>query len=402
MKNKILFCFILIIIFFTSILLFTNKANAQENSKYQFVLEKQIKLQKNHKGIYINDSLHFSYSSTMINIFTNKGELKIVDQYQDYYYDKENLYICSNKCLYIINIDLLSYKQVMLDMHIYSICVDDYIFVVGNINDNPCIYLLNQSGEMVKSNIYEGDGYATFKSIDKVEDNYLVTGEKDAFFENPDFLKVGNQNDIKSFMFVFDKTLRKINDYFFNEYSQVEYLTSIEVDESINVILKNEVEEVIYKFDYNLNLLNRIIMDSHNNHYFIPNILNEVLLIQDSQNSFDILLLDDNNFVSILNIPYKLISFNMTYGGIAINYNDEIKLYSEYHINSLNELVLTKLSYDYESTKHFDVKSFFENMTFELDHYTPFHMHMMSGNYIATYIAKNTFGNEIYIQIFYF
>lgn len=391
-KKRYLVCFLVFV--FVFVLNVNQKALAYQDNKYHFSLEHEINI-NDLNGVYINDNLYITYDSTKFNIYASTGNLSINDTYLCSFFENNRLFVSSSKTLYIINLNLLSYKEVSLDFNISSIFVDEYIYLVGDLNNNPCIYLLNNEGDIVKSKVYDGKGFATFKTINKVNNNFIITGEKDAFFDSQDFLKVGNMNDIKSFIFIIDKTFKKLDDYYFNEYTSNETISEVNIDNNINIILSTSIGDVYYQFDLDLSLVNYQKFNQEDKYMYIPNILEEKLFIKEHVRSFEIGLLEDNIFTSIINIPYKLNDYYVCDGLLVLNYNNKLNLYSEYHIDRLDSLILTKLKYEHDSTNHFEVNSFFETLTFKLDHYSPFHMHMISGEYLASYEATNSYGSKV-------
>lgn len=397
MKSKKILVFIFLFVSIVLTLNFRNNVNAYHNNKYKFTLEDTITLDTVN-GIYICSNLYISYHDSNINIYSLTGNLTINDKYVCHYYDNNNLYICSSDTLYIVNLKLLSYKEIFLEFNLNNLYVDEYIYLVGDIHNNPCIYLMNNQGDMIKSKIYEGSGFATFKTIDQINDDFVITGEKNAFFDNPDFLKVGNINERKSFVFVFDKTLKKLNDYYFNEYTEYEVISQVVIDSNINIILSTSSYDVYYQFNNDLTLSNYLKFDSINKYLYVQNILNEMLFIKEDISSFEIGFFHENSFTPIFSLNYRLNNFDITNGLLVLNYNNSLNLYSEYHIDRCDTLVLTKIKYEYDSTNHFEVNSFFETLTFKLDKYTPFHIHMISGEYNASYISKNMFGSNIFLQ----
>ena len=394
MKNKLIGIFIFLTIICTTF----PKVNAKEaETSYHFTLERQIVLPNNKNGCYINKQTYIAYGEKTIDIYTSNNKLTLKDNYVCHAFYNNNVYVCSVNKLYIVNLNLLSVKEYEVELGIKSIYVDEYIYLVGNKNDKPSILLLNQKGEFEKTMTYEGEGYAQFESIHKIEDKFLITGSKDAFFEHPDFLKVGNKNEIKSFLFIIDKTLQKIDEYYFNEYFEHETIISIGVDKNINIILQTEDNSFFYRFDKNLNLQEHIYLDDNFHYSYIPNLLDEVLLIRKELNQFAIGIYT-NTFEPLYQVSFPLKNYSLYDGGIAFTYNNCLNIFSEYHINKNETFILSKLDYNIDSTNHLDISSYFEELSFNLDHFTPFHIYMINGEYQAIYRAVNKCGRTINIQ----
>lgn len=369
---------------------------AEEDKNYEFVLEKKVNLQKEEKGVYFNETLYLTYDLEQVKIYSSNGNITIKTKYKDSFYTINSLYIISDTSLYVININLLSYKEIILDIKINDLFVDEYIYLVGHKNNNPCVYLINDNGEIIKNNIYKSSKYGEFTLINKVNDEYILVGKKDAFFDHPDFLKVGNINDIKSFIFMIDKTLQKKNEYYFNEDTNYEEVSSAVVDNNINVILDTPTKQYFYQFDETLDLVNYLSLEG-NGYTYIENGLDEVLLLKQEESSFS-LGLWDNSFNEIYKVPYYLKGYNMVEGGIVFCYDNRLNIYSEHHIKRKDTLILTRLKYEDTSTSHFEVVSFFEDLYFKLGLYSPYHFHMMSGEYVASYKAVNKLGGVVSIE----
>lgn len=394
MKSKAIIIFSILLISLIS----SSSIKAKEENEYNFVLEKEIKLSDNAHSVFINNNLYLTYSNNTINVISSSGNLTIEDHYKSYYYSNNTLYICGSSTLYIVNLGLLSYKSVITNMNLNDIYIDEYIYLVGEDNDNPSLSVLSLEGEITKTKTFEGSGFATIQTIDKVGEFYFITGVKDAFFENSEFLKVGNKGDVKSFVFVIDQTLKKVNDYYFNEDASLEEITCVGVDKNYTVLLQTHNNTYLYQFDYDLKLVKYICLNDVCKYHYIPNILDKQLLIKEELNKFTICLYEDNMLQPIFEQPHTLKSMNFIVGGIVLGFNDKINIYSEYHLDRKDTLVLSKASYDYDSTNHFKVLSFFENLQFNLESYNPYHTHMMSGNYQATYISKNKLGSSVVIK----
>lgn len=398
MKNKVI-KYILIFVFCICFLnIFTKPLLAKQDINYEFVLEKKVNIQDDKKGVYYNSNLYLTYDNKVVDIYSTTGNIKLNTTYKDSLLKNTTLYLISSDTLFIINLNLLSYKTVELDFSVNDIYVDEYIFLVGHTFNNPCIYLYDNEGELIKSNVYQVDEYASFSYVEKVGNLYLLVGEKDAFFNHPDFLKVGNKNDLKTFAFLVDKTLQKVKDYFFNENTSNEIIYSCSIDNNINIILDTSSKQYFYQFDKELNLIDYFSFNDDDKYHYIPNYLNKTLLLRKESSYFELGLYEDNNFNTIFKINKYLDSYNLTKGGIAFSYDDTLNVYSEHHLVRKNDLVLSKIKYEYTSTDHFKVESFFEELSFKLDSYSPYHMHMMSGNYTATYSSLNKLGGKILVK----
>lgn len=390
MKSNIL---LLLFIFMN---IFSSAPRTQNNDRYVFTKEQEIKT--NGTGHYVSKSIYIDSLETLMNIVTSKGIIEINDKYQKHIYKEDTLYICSKNKIYIIDLNLLSFNTYETDLEIEDFTINEYIYLIGSKNKNPKIIVLSKEGDLLKEKEYSGDGYGKFKYIKDTNNELIVILEKDAFFTNDEFLKVGSKNDIKSVVIKLSKTLEIIEIYYFNEYKEKEEVTSLLCDQTIKLMLYTQNEYFLYEFDFDLNLLKRQIIETKYDSYLVDNISGDDLILTKYTNGFDINLFNNDLNINVYHSDKCLVNFDVVDEGIVFSYSDFISLYSEYHIEKSETLILDKLYYDINSTNHFKVSSFFEILDFSQDYITPYHQHMMSGSYDATYVAKNKYGSNIYIS----
>lgn len=394
MKNKVIFGFI-----FLFLLSFLFNPIYAKKEDCNFTLETSIELNDYFSGIYVNSNLMIKYKNSLITIYTPIGYIDICDEYNNYFLKNDLLYIVSFNNLYIINVGILSYEKISLDFTINDLTIDEYIYLVGEKVNNPYICVLDLNGKVLKDKLFEESGNASFEGIKKVDDLYLVWGSKDAFFESDYFKKVGNLGDVKGFILEIDKTLRITNEYYFNEYFKNEFVTSIVVNDSICITLKANNKTYLYIFDLEFNLKKRQLIDENNTEVFLVECdTNDVILLYVHQDVFELYIYLNNDKHNILSIKEELLDYNVGESYISFTYDNKVNIYSEYHIIYNNELILDRITYDYDSTKHFLVESYFEKLEFKLKNYEPYHQHMIFGCYKAIYEANNSFNTEINIK----
>lgn len=396
MRSKILL-FIIII----GILLITNDKCFGKENKYNFLLVDEIVYDKNYANVeIISESISILIDKNNFKVKVGKEEIKIEDEYKKHSYSNNELYILTKNRLYLINLELLSYNFFDINIDCNDILVNEYVYLVGSLENKPTIKILNKNCEEQKIKNYEGSGFGTFTNIFLKEDNLYLIGIKDAHFSNDIFLNVGNQKDKKSFILSVDKTLKEKNIYHFNENRPYEEIVSYKVGESIDIILKSSKKSYYYSFNSNLELLDYLLVDENDNVIHLINSLKSKLFVFSNDKTTILKLLEENSFTNVFNIDKKLVNHKVMNGGLYLTFKEDVTktiIYSEYHILKKEELFLSKLSYNLDEKKHFLVDSFFENLTFDIYEIKPFHQYMLSGEYEVTYISINKLGKEIYI-----
>ena len=392
MKSKISIVFLCLIVFILNI-----KNVKAEELKYCFNIEREISITEN--TIYISDNILISYNNDSMIIETSNGDLLINDKYEKYSYINNQLYIISPNSVYLVNLSLLSYHNINLEQTNSDVYIDDYIYVVGDYNNNPKITILDYDLNILKEKVYEGKGIGRFTKIIKVKGLLVGIIEKDAFYDSEYFYKVGNKDDYKSVILTLSNSLDIQDIYYFNEYETKEVVNSLCIDDNINVVLKAGHKSYFYEFDYSLSLLTRRCIDVDNNQiYFINNTKNVDLFCINSLEQFKLAIIDKEELKDIYVHIGNVNNFGLTEGGFYYTSEGKIYVISEYHIDYINTLILDKITYDEKNMNHFKVTSFFEDLTFNLVSTNPFHQHMMSGEYIAKYVSKNKFGSNIFIE----
>ena len=212
----------------------------------KLILEKELEICEDY--VFINEDIYLVASSKTTTINSNIGCLEIDGEYKNSYYLDNVLYVCTSEGLYVVNLEIYSYSKVYVDLDINDLVVDEYIYLVGSFNNNPKIIVLSKELNILKEKFYQSNDEGRFTNIEIIKDSYLITLEKDAFFEHSDFMKVGNKNDKKSVLLMLSKSLDIEKTYYFNENNNVEVITSIEVMNSIKIILKANDINFLYEF----------------------------------------------------------------------------------------------------------------------------------------------------------
>ena len=170
------------------------------------------------------------------------------------------------------------------------------------------------------------------------------------------------------------------------------------VGDSVKALINTNGEYYIYEFNENLELVKRKKLGDLGNAYLVKNIDNLDLILINNGNSFLINLYDNDEVINVFSKNKKLKFYDVINEGIIFSFDKGFEIYSEYHIKKIDTLELDKLNYNINSTDHIEVLSFFEKLEFHLETTSPFHQHMMSGEYIGTYVSQNAYGTNIYIN----
>lgn len=401
MLKKVIFSFLVLI--FLSFLLI-NKTYGKEN-EYIFSLDDEVTYNDDYKKVeVVNNEISILIKENDFLVKINNEIIYIFDKYTSYFYTGNELYIVSKNTLYLVNIKLLSYTTLKLNIECYDLLVNEYIYLVGSSQNKPVILVLNKDKKLEKVKIYESndnlDG-GIFTNIILKDDMLFLIGIKDAYFNNDIFLNVGNRLDKKSFILLVDKSLKEKNIYHFNENNKFEEVVSYSISNTIDVILKSSACSYYYSFDNNLNLIDYLLIDNSYRKVSLVRTNKDKLFLVSEEDSNSLLLLLDDELVEIFAFDKELINYNVIDGGICFTIKEEFLKtykYSEYHILKQEELILNRISYNLDDNSHFLVESFFEKLEFQIDNITPFYQDMISGEYQINYVSINKFGRNIYIS----
>lgn len=311
----------------------------------------------------------------------------------DYYY----LYKVNNNSLQIDFMRLT--LDTANDLDIYN----NEVVVVGKLDDNASISIvnLNLKDEMLKT--LNGEGYQEFTQI-VVSSNYIyVGGIKSAHSNNEYYLNVGSSGELKSFIFQFNQLFEIVNSCYFNEGYNVETIkTIVNYNDGISVMLNSD-KCYLYELSSNLECINKkeilnkrlIEIETtklvNNNHIYIyPSGEMTLLCYYDSNHSL----------CTFYELEGEYIDHYMEKGHLHIYYNYDEATYklnlSEYHIEYSNTLVCDYFNFDETNLNHFLVDSYFEDLEFTQYLITPYFARNIHGEYTSKYVAKKEDGGSIY------
>lgn len=397
MKKTIFYIFI----FF---MLLTNyKVNA--SSIWNVTEEQEILFNKTYKDIVsfdINNDLYIlTTDNNILLYYDNEEKLNIegiyktseIDQNQNY------LYIATQLNIYIINLQTYKYETLNHSLNeINDIIVNDNIYLLGSKNNDACIIeIINNS---LKEYLYGGINYETFKKGYFQNNKFFIVGLKDAHSENGPFANVGNINDKKSFITIINMNKEIQDTYYFNQLSNNEHITSFNIKNNYlyfiletpfntyQYTLTTTLQEVeIYLINEQKDNIYEVITNKENNEH--------IYIIEEHEN-IRLNIYKQNTLVDSYQLNTKGIIKNVSlidgvlYLYISSNSGIIFTTIYEYLDIPNDSLIINRLSNNYDDTEHIKIKSYFEDLYFEIKSSFPYFQNNINGEYTVTYQAIRT------------
>lgn len=362
----------------------------------------------------LDNDTHCSMNTTYFN--TYPVEIKkhtvcyeVVDQviYGIYYHNVESI-------LYTYNIKTKEYNEISIEATIYDITYyDEKIVLVGQENNDACIYNFQKNLLLINKKYFGGNGYESFSKTFVIDEYLLILGVKDAYSKGSCFSHVGNLDEQKVFLIKVNEKLEVVNDFYINEntiaesimdcYCNSEYISFLVKDDTnvYHQYVINHNFEVILKVDLNNFFPTSI--------YIIPHQTKEhlVMYLYTIDKKLYLGTLDNNTIhTTYLGDYFEIYSLDIKKGNleIVIKDNNQIKMLTvkEYHMNKLEPFYYNQFVTDYKSTYHLDISSYFEELELVFDDNKNAYMnYQKSGTYQATYIANKLDGTNISIETDY-
>lgn len=398
MKKKLIIVSIFLsLVTFIYTISYKVKAN-NDSDKLVINIEEE---QKNLYG-YIQKSIDSNVYLINNDTYFIKENLTIEGKINKYIYDDNNVIFTikelNNDCIYKYNL-ITSEKQlidklpiIVNDMVIYN----DQLIIVGEEDNDACIYVYTKDGIQICKYQYGGIAKESFLRI-KICNNYMyIIGQKNGISEGSIFKNVGNNDDIKPFIIKMNSSFKVVNEFYINIDTEYERLNNFDFDSfdgNISFTVETFDKRFFhYELDYELQLVKHYelllpikytnISKLNNKSYLIKNVNYYYLGFKD---------IDTWHIVSLTDIN-KVDNVELVNGNIVItNYsNNQINTYkiSEYHIEYIDDFIYQYPYYDYQSTNHFKVESYLEQLNFVYDNVANQSINLQkSANYIAKYYA---------------
>lgn len=303
------------------------------------------------------------------------------------------------------------YEEVILNK--ISI-INDNIYLVGHLNEDALIYVLDKKLNTIKQKIFEGDAFEEVLEILYHDNYFYVTIYKDALSNNSLFVSSGNTDERKSIITKLDENLNIIDVIYFNEHSANELITSFMINDDIEILLKAENNYFYYKLDFDLTIIDYQKLSNYYDEYYLINNYHQgidYLLLATFQNN--IVLLGKQNNLNNQEVGLKELYFLKNLGDI-LNYNIYLgnlyvylNVYSGLKIITLNHfdiiknepIIINYLNSQFKLKDHLIIESYFEEFNINENKITSSYYPNISGTYDINYEIERSSGKTIDINI---
>ncbi|MBQ3001490.1 MAG: hypothetical protein IJD76_03320 [Bacilli bacterium] len=267
----------------------------------------------------------------------------------------------------------------------------DGIIVVGENNNDACLYRYDRMLNLYSYYIYECTGNQSFNDVIVVKDMIYVLGTKDATLGDL-FSKVGSYGESKTFLSVIDEYGKLVNSYYFNLLSKEEIPAYFrQTPKGLIIGVTNKVSVNYYLYDYiNISCL-----------YNKPYVEDKTYLISDNLSFIEVgikdsnLMLESNKLTYFLYPTYTYLKTNLDNGylKVVLQIGTSIKelTYFEYHIDYNKTINIQKENSDFNILEEFNhssyisVASLFTDASVKIQKVDPFFNKQISGEYQVTY-----------------
>lgn len=401
------------VIFILCLLFILNNNNLIHAEEWIVNEESEIIINKNYQEIvtfpeYENILLLINHSQ--IHIMENKEiKLTIEGTYNTSKIIQDNLYLVTSFSIYQIKINDYSYNKYDHSIDKVNDIIYNYnIFLIGQENNNGCIYEYDSDFNILNKYLYGGLSSEEFTKCIYLNNEYYIIGLKDAHSLNGPFNNVGNKGDKKSFITKLNEEFEIINTYNFNQLQPYEYISSFNIlEDQIHILLSTEDNGYKYKLSLDFDLIELY----HINISFLN--IYETISLNSEEDDYDLFLIKQREKI-ILTVYHKGIikdiyefkrdgeikTFYLKNGEliIYITTNSGIfKITLNEYVNNINDdLIINRLNNDYNSTHHLNIKSYYEDLSFIRYESNPYFQPNINGMYEITYKCERLNKEEIY------
>lgn len=316
--------------------------------------------------------------------------------------------------LYMYHINTKEYQEIHIDATIYDITYyDEKLLLVGKEKEDACIYSFQKNLFFINKKCFGGKKEEAFYRVFVMQDYVFIFGEKDAYSEESCFSHVGNPGERKAFLIKVNEKLEIIDDFYINEGTRDEWVVDYYcTGNQISFLIRDDTNTY---HQYIVNTQFEVSLKVDLNHFFPTTIYliphqtkeNEVLYLYELDKTLYLGALDDHTIQSTYVGEYfDVYSLDIRQGNLEmiVKDNNQIKqcIVKEYHINTCNPFYYNEALMDYKSTTHFDIESYFEELSFVFDETKNSYInYQKSGTFQATYIANKLDGTTISIETDY-
>ena len=279
------------------------------------------------------------------------------------------------------------------------------LYLVGKENNDGLLLVLNYDFNITDKRVFYSNGDILVNNLFFVDDYYYITIYKSAIANNSEFINQGNSGEYKSILVSLDDGMSVDNVYYFNHNMQNEIIKNIFIKDEIIYLLLETLNSIhLYQLTKDFHVIDYRQLETINDYDIIPNYKNNSDYLIIDKESKELMRYSNQTLSSIFEfinvdklLDYRIYNGELYYYGIK---DDQIVVnkISEYEIEYQNDLIVSRLNLNYQTTNHFKVTSYFEEFSFSLESISPYFEITNCGSYTATYSATRKNNETINIK----
>lgn len=414
-KKVLIIVFLLLMIYICSPKEKTNATNNNDmnNDDYYYKTEEKVLQEIKSTTTIIDDETWNIYDQT----YFNRYDIVLNGITKKYFVFQDKLYILfqdsGNSYLKKVNLLDNSEKEVLILGTLYDmVFYNDVLYIIGSIDDDAIIYMYNLELDYLTKYQYGGEKNEFFTNIKIINDSIYLFGLKDAISKDSPFANVGNTEEIKPFVVKLNKKMKIEKGFYINEGTPREEITSLLTKDKYMYFIIRTDDDKYYQYilNQNLEVVEKYPLNFYDNISQITlldtkTIKDEKIYVcQSGDKLYYIIFTNQIHYSYLIKENVQNIYFcQIKNGKLDIYYSADkmmknIKI-SEYHILYLSEKQVYYQDTNYNSTSHFLVKSYFEDLRFVYDEELNEHIKLNQSQITnATYSALSESGEKIIIQ----
>ena len=279
------------------------------------------------------------------------------------------------------------------------------LYLVGKENNDGLLLVLNYDFNVTDKRVFYSNGDILVNNLFFVDDYYYITIYKSAIANNSEFINQGNSGEYKSILVSLDDGMSVDNVYYFNHNMQNEIIKNIFIKDEIIYLLLETLNSIhLYQLTKDFHVIDYRQLETINDYDIMPNYKNNSDYLIIDKESKELMRYSNQTLSSVYEfinvdklLDYRIYNGELYYYGIK---DDQIVVnkISEYEIEYQNDLIVSRLNLNYQTTDHFKVSSYFEEFSFSLESISPYFEITNCGSYTATYSATRKNNETINIK----
>ncbi|MBR6515777.1 MAG: hypothetical protein IKT40_02860 [Bacilli bacterium] len=279
------------------------------------------------------------------------------------------------------------------------------IYLVGKENNDGLLLVLDYDFNVTDKRVFYSNGDILVNNLFFVDDYYYITIYKSAIANNSEFINQGNIGEYKSILVSLDDGMSVDNVYYFNHNMQNEIIKNIFIKDEIIYLLLETLNSIhLYQLTKDFYVIDYRQLETIHDYDIMPNYKNNSDYLIIDKESKELMRYSNQTLSSIFEfinvdklLDYRIYNGELYYYGIK---DDQIVVnkISEYEIEYQNDLIVSRLNLNYQTTDHFKVSSYFEEFSFSLESISPYFEITNCGSYTATYSATRKNNETINIK----